>query len=218
MACPVYPETAHTGFLPTPVNVNPWPQAWLYEWRIGTEITNGTAVTTNSTCVTNALTTAWPMWIDHWIADAQTQVWLKWVEARASDGTVVPLTVPRDVAENAAELTRRADAVLTERQAVAATKARAEAALDAQLTEDQRAQLRRDGFFVVRGSAGGEYRLRQGEYGRCKRVDGGRTVEHLCVHPVDGDYPDADALLAVKLLLEADEQRLRTIANITRAA
>lgn len=98
---------------------------------------------------------------------------------------------------------------------------RAEAALLAHLTPEQAAQYARDRHFEVVSRQGGKvrrYRIHHGWAGNILVLDEkNREIERLCIHPTR-QVPYADNLLAQKLLLEADEDQFRRIANITRLA
>ena len=93
--------------------------------------------------------------------------------------------------------------------------ARAEELLLSLLTEEQAATRQDRGWFEVRGSAGGRYRIRS--RGQAGNVDlmpetGEERDTSYCCHP--SGVPDADAHLAQMLALVTDEDRFRRTANI----
>lgn len=155
---------------------------------------NGTA-TTLTYNVGNLSTNA--VWYEWTSGTANTNVvWPLWVT-----GTETYVGVPTPVAAQAPEVQDRAKKIL-----------------DAHLSEEQRAQLARDRFFVVRGSAGKQYRIKHGRSGNVELLDAqGRVVERLCAHPAIY-CPDEDTMLAQKLALEADEAAFYRVANKTRVA
>jgi len=83
---------------------------------------------------------------------------------------------------------------------------RAEVLLLEHLDEGQRRTWKKDGCFSVKAASGLIYRLDLG--GGVMRSD----KRHFCIQPEE-DVPWADAVLARKLLLEADEAKFLEIAN-----
>lgn len=96
---------------------------------------------------------------------------------------------------------------------------RAELLLQEQLSAEQKAELASKGFFTLRTIAkSGEeriYRIRRGRSRNVEQVDAqGTRIKTLCAHPAEL-VPDADTMLAQKLMLETpdtQEEFLR-IAN-----
>lgn len=100
----------------------------------------------------------------------------------------------------------------------AEAKEKAKLILSEHLTEEQRAQLAREKFFVVRGSAGRMFRVHEGRAGNVRLLsEDGRPVEQLCIHPTIA-CPDEDTMLAQKLAIETDEAAFYAKANKTRLA
>lgn len=92
---------------------------------------------------------------------------------------------------------------------------RAETLLHQNLTRHQRRTLRGRGRFFVRSEHGRRYEIERGHHANVYEVDPrGRRVNRLCVYATGG-VPEADCMLAQKLMLQADEERLRRVANIT---
>jgi hypothetical protein len=92
---------------------------------------------------------------------------------------------------------------------------RAEALLLSLLDEIQAASYIQQGWFEVRGSAGGRYRVnRRGQAGNVDEMDGNVIIASLCIHPYGG-FPDADAHVAQYLALVTDEPGFRRTANRT---
>jgi hypothetical protein len=175
-------------------------------WECGT--TNG--------CTTYYAGNLWGPWINELTTTRQAitmTAWPQWV-AQTSATTQQTIQIPQPTQEQLAEMQRRANEHAAQRAAAAA---KADVLLSEHLTAAQRAELavHRDeygGYFTVRGSAGGEYRIYAS--GGVKRVENGFVVEGLCCHP-DG-YPNGDRMLTQKVWLEADEPEFRRIANKTR--
>jgi hypothetical protein len=103
------------------------------------------------------------------------------------------------------------------RQALARVTGRAETLLLSLLDDDQARSYTRDGWFEVRGSAGGLFRIsRRGQAGNIDELPpaGGDRIASYCIHP-SGRYPDADAHIAQYLRLVTDEEGFRQVANRT---
>ena len=104
------------------------------------------------------------------------------------------------------------------RDMAAARKAageRAERLLVACLSSAQRGELQTAGWFEVQSSRGRRYRIRRGRVRNVIEVDMlGRTLRTYCCHPFDG-VPDADTMLAQKLMLETQEDEFLRLANVS---
>lgn len=125
----------------------------------------------------------------------------------------------RQQAERRAELARqqaeREEAAARRRQEREEAKARAEALLRSLLSEEQRATLDEHGWFEVRGSAGGRWRIRcSGQSGNVDLMPehGDQREATYCAHPLD--LPDADAWIAQMLALVTDEGGFTEVANL----
>jgi hypothetical protein len=103
------------------------------------------------------------------------------------------------------------------RQVMARVTKRAETLLLSLLDDDQARSYTQDGWFEVRGSAGGRYRIsRRGQAGNIAELPpaGGEEIASYCIHP-SGRFPDADAHIAQYLRLVTDEEGFRQVANRT---
>jgi hypothetical protein len=102
-----------------------------------------------------------------------------------------------------------AEAVKRDLEAKKASK-RAKRLLTSHLTKAQAESLEKHGFFeiVVEGKT---YRIRQGIYGNVRLIENGKETKSFCIQP--GGIPAEDAMLAQKLLLEADEKEFLKIAK-----
>jgi hypothetical protein len=116
-----------------------------------------------------------------------------------------------------AQLARyRAEAAERRQQRARAT-ARAHELLASVLDEEQARSYDRQGFFELRGSRGGWWRIRRdGQAGNIDELErsGGPRVATWCCHP-PGGLPDADAHLAQLLHLTTDEDGFRATGNRT---
>lgn len=103
-------------------------------------------------------------------------------------------------------------------RAEAEAKARAEALLEENLTDAERAELKRERYLTVESrTSKRRYRIHAGQgcHGNIVEVDNdGRAVASLCCAP-RGSIPEGDYLLAQKLHLEHNEEEFRRVANIT---
>lgn len=93
-------------------------------------------------------------------------------------------------------------------------KKRAEELLLSFLTPEQRDELERlNHFHLIVGER--KYRIKRGRSRNIELLDAsGKPVEKLCAHPRDY-IPDADTMLAQKLMLETDEEAFLKMANHT---
>lgn len=109
-----------------------------------------------------------------------------------------------------AETYRKAEAARQEQRRIAIMNA--DRLLDSVLTSAQRDQLRKLGGFVLRGQSGKFYRIRQGRSANVDVLDAqGNVVDRLCAYPIM-NVPDADAMVAQKLMLECDEDAFLRLA------
>lgn len=162
----------------------------------------------------------WNTWLNNGTAATNTTViWQTWVTT-AGTGDFTQAYIPQRTyafrnTDEGPQVASRYDPVRpdpVERNAPD-REDRARALLISLLTKRQRESYEAHGWFEVRGSDKGHYRLGRGI--TPGRYEGGRLVERLCIHPSYG-YPTGDEVAAQKLLVETDEATFRRIANITR--
>lgn len=185
--------------------------------------TSGTvwSVWTTTPTTTSTLIDVWPMWT-RGTTSATTAVsnqitvvtgndtWGYWCE-----GTPVHLE-PRSPQQT--EAMQRAAAESTARLLEAERKraeaeARAEQLLIENLSLVQRLEYAQTRSFVVDGHAGRRFRIRHGRSGNVDLVGpDGRISERLCAHPNEM-VPNADTMLAQKLMLDSDEALFLRVAN-----
>ena len=110
---------------------------------------------------------------------------------------------------------QEADRALQERlRAEQEAKDKAEALLLRSLTDNQKQDLALRNYFLVE-SGGETYKINRGFAGNVKLLDQtGREIRSFCIHPTER-VPDADNMLAQKLMLETDKERFLRIANAT---
>jgi len=131
------------------------------------------------------------------------EYWYRWVNEQ------------EETAEQRAER-RRVQAAMDQRSRdyAAARKAaaeRAEKLLESCLTSEQRGQLAKHGWFTVVARSGRVYQIKRG---RARNVIEMRTGRTYCCHPID-NVPDADTMLAQKMMLEVEEDEFLRMANVS---
>lgn len=141
---------------------------------------------------------------DRWVVSTRTNEWGSPLRRRVQRGELP--TVEEIDEEDEAVQERRA-AQLRRREEQEAAKARAEELLMGCLDEEQRHQLLTRGRFNVRSASGRLYVIERGYAGN---VFSGQT--RFCIH-MDHRLPEADHMLAQKLLIETDEDSFLRIAN-----
>ena len=151
---------------------------------------------------------------------AQSQIWTSWVQAsNVSYTTVAPArrqAATTEQQERWRQDQERATRIEQDRRrAEDEAKAKAEVLLLRHLSDQQKADLKTKGFFLVE-VAGETYKIMRGFAGNVKMLDKatGKDAKSFCIHPSER-VPDADAMLAQKLLLETDTERFHKIANVT---
>jgi hypothetical protein len=208
-------------------------QIWTI-WNADYSLSTATAATiTGST--SNVLT--WNAWnqqyatttITNTASTTNTVIWTNWNLAHGSGAVSVPnnirsLRQPTQ-AELQASLAReraareRAEVQLVEERAA---REKAELLLKQHLSEQQVRDLEANNFFDVdvfsKDGTRRKYRIKRGFAGNIKLLnENGREIRSYCIHP-SARVPDADAMLAQKLLLENDELLFLKTANETRLA
>ncbi len=144
-----------------------------------------------------------------------TEVWEHWI--RADQILVPPRVSEEERARREAEQRRWREQEEQARREQAEANERAELLLRQHLTPQQNDDLQRKGcFFLYVGDK--KYRVRRGQSGNVELVDTKvetpdiKGIHRYCIHPGQR-VPDADAMLAQKLLLEANESEFLRIAN-----
>jgi hypothetical protein len=89
-----------------------------------------------------------------------------------------------------------------------------------QLTQEQLQSFEQHNWFLVRGRSGQHYRIRDDghvvaniEVVERDLLGHDRVLHRLCAHIGEYGIPQADHLLAQKLMLEADEEAFLRLAN-----
>lgn len=106
-----------------------------------------------------------------------------------------------------------------QKRRVEQAKSKAVILLRRHLTDEQRRQYDKEGFFLVEVNSGRKYRIEKGVVANVKLLGPeGERAASLCVHPADSTIPDADVALAQKLMLLCDEETFIRLANVHHAS
>lgn len=177
-----------------------------------TYITNWKRVAVGSATVQHQQQEQWTSWNTTW--------WNRFTTGSSTASVVVA-----GEAENAVVEQTRARLYAQYERETKVARAKARDLLEQHLTAEQRAQLARDNFFVVRSQQDRLYRIyAAGQAGNIRRIvpaaqhlqDRGQEFverERYCIHPRQHSVPDADAMLLQKLLLETNEDEFLRVAN-----
>jgi hypothetical protein len=155
------------------------------------------------------------MWLAGQATSSGATLTLSWDVITATSATTISTTTastPAYLPPEYWEQVRREQEAAELRAQVA--DARATQLLWSLLTPAQRRTYSDHGWFAVRGSAGGRYRVhRNGHAGNVDELDAnGYPVATWCCHP-PGALPDADAHIAQLLTLQCDEPGFRAVGN-----
>jgi hypothetical protein len=187
---------------------NAW-QAWNYAWTTTSASANVTTITVADPAWqawnTTASGAAWSGTVSN--AEVFAQGWVSWNTACEESRE------QREERERLqAEARQRAEERRRDREAAAA---RAEELLLSLLTGEQARDYSEHGWFEVRGSRGGRWRIRnRGQSGNVDLMPeiGGEREATYCAHP-PGSLPDADAYVAQMLHIVTDEDGFKRVAN-----
>ena len=194
-------NTILTSTMPTITTSETW-GAWNAKMQAAL---NSMAITTSAT--TNSITTST-------VTTSNLAAWTAW-NAKLHNATQAEVAeAQRQANEARAREQQRQAQVQVDRSAA---EKRAEKLLQDHLTPKQREELAARGFFTVSSiSQDGQrrhYQIRRGRSRNVQQVDeSGRVLKTLCAHPVPL-LPDADTMLAQKLMLETREEDFLRIAN-----
>jgi hypothetical protein len=169
-----------------------WLQWTASETEATTLYTQCQHVTGHAITVANeSLATAWFSWVGEQEENAEQRQHRRAAQAAAQQRQ-------RDI-----EAVRRA------------ASERAESLLTRCLTTAQRGELASVGWFMVVASSGRRYQIRRGRVRNVIEVDfAGKRLRTYCCHPAD-HVPDADTMLAQKLMLEMSEDEFLRLANVS---
>lgn len=195
----------------------------------------------NSTATTTAST--WNSWNDGtpttatgsvfkiWVSNATTttittttntagQAWIQWVSVSGQSGqrVIQARQTPQEAAEANRRMEEYREGKKVEAERYRAAKERAEGLLYENLSDEQRAEIKRSKFFVVTGGKTGRRYKINAEGGLSGNVheidDSGVLKRRLCAH-IDhaANAPIFDHILAQKLMLEYEEEAFLKVAN-----
>jgi hypothetical protein len=202
-------------------------------WPMWVSTITAASTTTNGCGAWGSYTAIWRSWQTAWQNAPSTA---RRVEAPA----IVRRYTPEEERQRAADADRRLQeanerAARYERE-LAEERARREEAeqkaytlLMACLTPAQQKEYREKSRFTVHLPNGNAYQIYRGHAGNVVRIDAGKRdtqgeykrLERFCIHAypdtIDGGWmPDADHMLAQKIMLEADEGTFRRVANVSQ--
>ena len=169
----------------------------------------------------NNTTTAWSMWTNDNSTSTADNAWDHWItyDLGTSAKNIIyraPAPKPKPLTAAEQERRQRLNAETQKRmESQRIAKERAEKLLVSCLDKEQREDLEvHSRFRILVGS--NWYSIGRGHAGNVYLLDkeGDRPTVRYCAHPIDS-VPDADAMLAQKLLLETDEAAFVQIANAT---
>jgi hypothetical protein len=184
-------------------------------------VSNATVATTSITSAANAAAATFV----RTMGVLQQQMWTVWNQQLANGGghtlsAIAPrrsgrVQMAADEMARHAQYEREAQARYeAERALRVAAEAKAELLLQRLLTAEQSESLKEKRHFYLY-SRGSKYRIDRGSRGNVKLVDErDQVIESYCIHPTG--VPDADAMAAQKLMLEADPETFLRVANVTR--
>lgn len=159
-------------------------------------------------------TMAWTQWND---TSTAANVWTYWISATngTTNMTVGSLPQRQQTAEEVAAWQKMVE---KQEQKKKDAQRRALDLLKQILTETQLAAFEKDECIPVDAPSGRKYLIKKGRSGNVFSIKDGKPVERYCIHPSDSEVPEADVMLAQKLMLEANEDEFLRIANMTRLA
>lgn len=190
-------------------------QRWNNEWVTSTNTTNATTTTSLYLPTSDEV---WQYWAREWERGHPYPAPAEELERRQArltqagcQGLVIAASSEQREQWRRLEEEQRRKAE-EEQKKVAEAKAKAESLLKSCLNPQQLEELERFNFFhLYVGNK--KYRIVRGRAGNVKLInEQGSIVKTLCCHPKDR-VPDADTMLAQKLMLETNEQEFLRIAN-----
>ena len=159
---------------------------------------SGTSVAYYTTSSTSATATTWSGWVNVTYAKQESEAEK---EARLEQTRI------------AAEAQKKRDEERAAKDKIKEEKARQ--LLAEVLTDEQDAQLDKDGYFDLQNvKTGTRYRINKGRSRNIQQLDDktGKPIKTICFHP--GEYlHNYDTMVIQKLMLENDEEQVRRVAN-----
>ena len=151
-------------------------------------------------------------WADSTATITNKETWRRWVIR----SHITSLSVPRNDLVDYEAVRRRNEALVQAEGERKSARERAEVLLNEVLTPDQRQELKENGYFTLRlmdDKGTRFYRIYRGRSRNVQQVtEDGRRIMTLCAHPNE-HVPDADTIVAQKLMLMTNEQEFLRVAN-----
>jgi hypothetical protein len=158
---------------------------------------------------TTSTTAVWSAWTDSTVtytATAAGTIWYAWNASTSSSYATRPQLNPAEV-----EARRKRDEEARRKRESAHMKA--EALLKAHLSDGQRESFEKAGHFeVISPSSRRRYKVARSVVYEVNEK--GEHLRSFCIHPRI-NHPEADNMLAKKLMIEAEESEFLRIANVT---
>jgi len=82
------------------------------------------------------------------------------------------------------------------------------------ITEDEYRKYLSQGFIMVKGASGKVYQVWRGARSHTHVWENGKKLEEICVYVKDSKVPPTDQVVALKTMVETDEEELRRMANV----
>lgn len=189
----------------------------------------GWSDTTSSYTTTASSTDVWYVWANDSGTSAGSStdvIWQDWTSGTSSSITSnityatprVSSPPPETEEEKQAREERerqRQERIRVERELEKIATEKAMNLLLDNLDRQQKEMFEKTKWFFVVGQSGKKYRIRHGWTGNIDELDEkDMVVAEYCIHP-ESRVPIADSMLIQKLMLEADEERFKQIANKT---
>lgn len=179
---------------------------------------NDTWTTCNrgSTLSSSSTNYTWRAWVDDGTSDSDNDIWYTWTTEESS-GSSMPFVAPINI-EDLREQRRQQilEKVREQERKQKEANKKADNLLKSLLTPEQIKELDEHSCFIVPSPSGDKfYRIKRGRAGNIEELNQKReAVATLCIHPRES-VPNADTMLAQKLMIETNEDEFLRIANRT---
>ncbi len=201
---------------------DPWGTTGAIGWGTTTSTTSTASVWYNTATMTTSgtqITATWESWntsgTGEWYVARRPQA-IRYEYPRPEFEEFTTHAERLAEALRLEELTAEAERLAKAREERQEADKKAVELLEAHLTDEQKASYRKERYFeVISKESRRRYRIYHGRSQNIVQVDeNGRKIKRLCAHPVMA-VPDADTVLAQKLMLEHAEDQFLRIANVS---